>query len=136
MADEVTERRTLSHWLGALHVSVYAYAAPVKDRSIWPECRKADTHGRCSGSTATSECICWHHVLRQRQADHAVVEQREVEQAHELIVQIERKLESIGARRVSPNAERQVEDAHELIVQIERKLESISARQASGNAAP
>src|SRR3954453_13477157 len=136
MADEVRRATTLSHWLGALHVRVYAYAAPVKDRSIWPECRKADTHGRCSGSTPAPEFICRPHVLRQRQADHAVVEQREVEQAHELIVQIERKLESIGARQVSPNAERQVEQAHELIVQIERKLESISARQVSGNATP
>jgi len=86
------------------NVSVYGYAASMKDRSIWPECRKADTHAQCAGSSAASECICWHHVLRERQVEHEVVKHRQVEQAHELIVQIERKLESIGGRHVSRNA--------------------------------
>jgi hypothetical protein len=59
----------------------------MKDRSIWPECREAGTHG-CAGSNATSECICWHHVLQQRHVEHAL----------ELLVQIERELEWIGGR--------------------------------------
>ena len=63
------------------------YAAPMKDRSVWPECRDAGTH-RCSGSNANSECICWHHVLQQRNVEHAL----------ELLVQIERELEWIGGR--------------------------------------
>ncbi len=63
------------------------YAGRMKDRSVWPECRDAGTH-RCAGSNATSECICWHHVLQQRN----------VEQALELLVQIERELEWIGGR--------------------------------------
>jgi hypothetical protein len=63
----------------------------MKDRSVWPECREAGTHDRCAGSNATSECICWHRVLQQRQ-------QRHTEHALELLVQIERELEWISAR--------------------------------------
>jgi hypothetical protein len=59
----------------------------MKDRSIWPECREAGRHG-CAGSNATSECICWHHVLQQRHVGHAL----------ELLVQIEQELEWIGGR--------------------------------------
>jgi hypothetical protein len=43
-------------------------------------------HDRCAGSSATSECICWHHVLQQRHVEHAL----------ELLVQIDQELESIG----------------------------------------
>jgi hypothetical protein len=60
----------------------------VKDRSVWPECRGTGTHDLCAGSSATSECICWHHVLQQRRVEHAL----------ELLVQIEQELESIGER--------------------------------------
>jgi hypothetical protein len=60
----------------------------VKDRSVWPECREVGTHDLCAGSSATSECICWHHVLQQRRVEHAI----------ELLVQIEQELESIGNR--------------------------------------
>jgi hypothetical protein len=63
------------------------YPAPMKDRSVWPECREAGTH-RCAGSNAASECICWHHVLQQRHVEHAL----------EVLVQIERELEWIGGR--------------------------------------
>ena len=63
------------------------YAAPMKDRSVWPECREPGTHA-CAGSNATSECICWHHVLQQRHVEHAL----------ELLVQIERELQWIGGR--------------------------------------
>jgi hypothetical protein len=62
----------------------------MKHRSVWPECREPGTHDWCAGSNATSECICWHHVLQQRQ--------RHVEHALELLVQIERELEWIGER--------------------------------------
>ena len=50
--------------------------------------REVGTHDRCAGSSATSECICWHHVLQQRHVGHAL----------ELLVQIEQELESIGNR--------------------------------------
>jgi hypothetical protein len=60
----------------------------MKDRSVWPECRESSTHDQCAGSTQSSECICWHHVVHQRHVEHAL----------ELLVQIDRELGSIDRR--------------------------------------
>ena len=57
----------------------------MKDRSVWPECG-GSTHDRCGGTNATSECICWHHVVQQRQIEHAM----------ELFVDIAREVEAIS----------------------------------------
>lgn len=59
----------------------------MRERSVWPECREAHAHDRCAGTSTTSECICWHHVLQQRDVEHAL----------ELLVQIERELTRIHA---------------------------------------
>ena len=60
----------------------------MKDRSVWRECRDANAHERCAGSNSTSECICWHHIVQQRQVEHAL----------ELLVQTQREVASICAR--------------------------------------
>jgi hypothetical protein len=60
----------------------------MKDRSVWPECRNSGRHDQCAGSTQSSECICWHHVVHQRHIEHAL----------ELLVQIDWELESIDRR--------------------------------------
>ena len=74
--------------LPVLDMTSSGYAALVKDRSVWPECRDADTHDRCAGATSTSECICWHHVVQQRHVEHAL----------ELLLQIGRELAWLAGR--------------------------------------
>ena len=60
----------------------------MKDRLVFAECRvpESDAHELCPGLNATSECICWHHILQRRSVEHSV----------ELWERIERELAQIA----------------------------------------
>ncbi|HEX3300309.1 MAG TPA: hypothetical protein VHW68_09375 [Actinomycetota bacterium] len=81
----------------------------MRNRLVWPECRTDDTHQQCAGSNATSECICWHHVLQQRH----------VEQSLDVLPQIEREMAWIRERTCQAYSE---------TAQIERELAWIRER--------